>query len=69
MKLNNFAYVVEYVKNEFNGVKQLWLSWRGRSNEHDLNRFESVVSQEIEKLMEKTTQASWTSRMLSKREN
>lgn len=45
VKLNNFAYIIEYVKNEFNGVKQLWLAWRGKFNEHDCNRFESVVSQ------------------------
>lgn len=45
VKLNNFAYVIEYVKNEFNGIKQFYLAWRGKFNEHDLNRFESVVSQ------------------------
>lgn len=45
VKLNNFAYIIEYIKNEFNGIKQLYLGWRGKFNEHDLNRFESVVSQ------------------------
>lgn len=45
VKLNNFAYIIEYIKNEFNGIKQLHLGWRGKFNEHDLNRFESVVSQ------------------------
>ena len=45
VKLNKFAYVIEYVKNEFNGIKQLWLAYRNRFNEHDCNRFESVISQ------------------------
>lgn len=32
VKLNNFAYVSEYVKNEFNGLKQLWLAYRNKFN-------------------------------------
>ncbi len=32
VKLNKFAYIVEYVKNEFNGIFQLYKSWRGKSN-------------------------------------
>lgn len=47
VKLNNFAYLIEYAKNEINGLKQMWLGWRGKFNEHNLNRFESVVSQDI----------------------
>lgn len=39
VKLNNFAYLIEYMKNEFNGIHQIYKSWRGKFNEHDLNRF------------------------------
>jgi hypothetical protein len=45
VKLNTLKYLREYVKNEYNGIKQFFLWWIGQKNEHDLNRFESVVSQ------------------------
>jgi hypothetical protein len=32
VKLNKLAYVIEYMKNEFNGIKQLWLAFNNKFN-------------------------------------
>lgn len=61
VKLNNPKYCIEYVKNEYNGIKQMIKSFLGQTNEHDINRLESLVSQEIQKVMEKKTGLVFTS--------
>jgi hypothetical protein len=32
VKLKNLKYLREYVKNEYNGIKQLFLWWIGQKN-------------------------------------
>lgn len=32
VKLNNIKYLVEYVKNEINGLKQIMKTWFGQTN-------------------------------------
>jgi hypothetical protein len=61
VKLNTPKYLVEYVKNEYNGIKQIVKSFLGQKNEHDINRLESLVSQEIQRVMEKKTGLIFTS--------